>query len=56
MTIRGFDVGDNTCTCPDFKANTLGTCKHIEAVLETLRERFPTHIQHKKAVVTRPEI
>ena len=33
--VRGFEVGDNTCTCPDFKANTLGTCKHIEAVLDT---------------------
>ena len=33
VTVHGFDVGDNTCTCPDFKSNTLGTCKHIEAVV-----------------------
>ncbi len=33
VSIRGFDVGDNTCECPDFRTNTLGTCKHIEAVL-----------------------
>src|SRR5580698_8722262 len=56
VSIRGFDVGDNTCTCPDFKANTLGTCKHIEAVIDQLQIDLPLHLQKKKAVVTRPEI
>ena len=37
VTVRGFDTGDNACTCPDFKSNTLGTCKHIEAVLDQLQ-------------------
>ena len=37
VSIRGFDVGDNTCECPDFRTNTLGTCKHIEGVLAALR-------------------
>jgi len=54
--IRGFDVGDNTCSCPDFKANTLGTCKHIEAVLETLKDELPPHLQKKKAIISRPEV
>ena len=54
--VRGFDLGDNTCTCPDYKANTLGTCKHIEAVLDTLQADAPAHLQKKKAAVTRPEI
>ena len=56
VQIRGFDTGDNSCSCPDFKSNTLGTCKHVEAVLETLRDDLPAHTQKKKAVVTRPEI
>ena len=56
VAVRGFDVGDNACTCPDFKANTLGTCKHIEAVLEHLREDLPPHLRQKKATVTRPEV
>jgi SNF2 family DNA or RNA helicase len=56
VTVRGFDTGDNTCTCPDFKSNTLGTCKHILAVLETLKPDLPSHVQKKKAVVVRPEI
>src|SRR6476469_81723 len=54
--VRGFDVGDNTCSCPDFKANTLGTCKHIEAVLESLKDEAPPHVRQRKAAVTRPEV
>jgi len=56
VTVRGFDTGDNACTCPDFKSNTLGTCKHILAVLETLKEDLPAQLQKKKAVIVRPEI
>jgi hypothetical protein len=56
VTVHGFEVGDNACTCPDFKANTLGTCKHIEAVLESLKDELPTHLQKKKATFTRPEV
>src|SRR5437764_6139289 len=56
VAVRGFEVGDNTCTCPDFKANTLGTCKHIEAVLASLEDEVPPHVRQRKAAVTRPEI
>lgn len=56
VSIRGFDVGDNTCECPDFRANTLGTCKHIEAVLASLAADAPPQVRRKKAAVTRPEI
>jgi len=56
VSVRGFDVGDNSCTCPDYKANTLGTCKHIEAVLDGLKDELPPNLQKKKAVVTRPEV
>jgi len=56
VAVRGFDVGDNTCTCPDFKSNTLGTCKHVEAVLDHLKDDLPAHLQKKKAPVTRTEI
>jgi SNF2-related domain/Helicase conserved C-terminal domain/SWIM zinc finger len=56
VSVRGFDLGDNSCTCPDFKSNTLGTCKHIEAVLEELKDDLPANLQKKKATVTRPEV
>ena len=30
----------NTCTCPDYLTNTIGTCKHIEGVLARLRKEY----------------
>src|SRR5262249_28644694 len=56
VSIRGFEVGDNTCECPDFRTNTLGTCKHIEAVLAVLRDQAPAQVRQRKAAITRPEI
>jgi superfamily II DNA/RNA helicase len=56
VAVRGFELGDNTCTCPDFKSNTLGTCKHVEAVIDHLKDDLPAHLHKKKAPVTRPEI
>src|SRR5215213_810013 len=55
VTVRGFDTGDNACTCPDFKSNTLGTCKHIEAVLDRLQSDGEA-VKRRKATVTRPEV
>jgi SNF2 family DNA or RNA helicase len=56
VSIRGFDVGDNTCDCPDFRTNTLGTCKHIEAVLTALKDETPPQLRRRKAAITQPEI
>jgi superfamily II DNA or RNA helicase len=36
VTVRGTGSRDNTCSCPDFATNTLGTCKHVEFVLARL--------------------
>jgi len=36
VLIRSTTERLNTCTCPDFAVNLLGTCKHIEAVLHRL--------------------
>src|SRR5262249_19249811 len=56
VSIRGFDVGDNACDCPDFRANTPGPGKHIEAVLDALKNQLPPSLQRKKAAITHPEI
>ena len=37
VAIRNPEMGNNFCSCPDFKINMLGTCKHIEYVLYKLR-------------------
>jgi superfamily II DNA or RNA helicase len=39
VTIRGIHPGDNSCTCPDFRTNALGTCKHIEYALARISRR-----------------
>ncbi len=39
VTIRSLSKRSNVCNCQDFAINQLGTCKHIEAVLHTIRKR-----------------
>jgi superfamily II DNA or RNA helicase len=56
VSVRGFEVGDNACTCPDYRTNTLGTCKHVEAVLAALRDQTPAPLRRRKATVTQPEV
>jgi superfamily II DNA or RNA helicase len=46
IALRGPGLFENYCSCPDFAVNTLGTCKHVEAVLRRLRQR------HRKALET----
>ena len=46
VAVRGMGQFENYCSCPDFAVNTLGTCKHIEAMLLQLRKR------HRKAFET----
>src|SRR6516225_10021891 len=38
--MRGPGLFENYCSCPDFAVNTLGTCKHIEALLLRLGKRY----------------
>src|SRR6202049_1560135 len=39
VAVRGPGLFENYCSCPDFAVNTLGTCKHIEAMLLQWRLR-----------------
>lgn len=40
VALRGLDRGPSYCSCPDFRTNTLGTCKHILHVLAKVKKRF----------------
>src|SRR5467141_4460983 len=40
VAVRGHELGESYCSCPDFRTNTLGTCKHILHVLAKLKRRF----------------
>ena len=41
VAFRGFEPGDSYCSCPDFKTNTLGTCKHVIKVAGLVKKKFP---------------
>lgn len=41
VALRGFEPGESFCTCPDFRTNHLGTCKHILNVQTKVKRRFP---------------
>jgi len=45
VAMRGRELFENYCSCPDFSVNTLGTCKHIEAMLARLRQRHRTTLE-----------
>ena len=41
VALRGLEAGESFCTCPDFRTNHLGTCKHILQVQTKVQKRFP---------------
>ncbi|HEV8060113.1 MAG TPA: DEAD/DEAH box helicase [Gemmataceae bacterium] len=40
VSLRGLENGDSYCSCPDFRTNTLGVCKHILKVTQKVKRRF----------------
>lgn len=40
VAVRGLGDGHSYCTCPDFRTNRLGTCKHIFNVQTKIKKRF----------------
>jgi hypothetical protein len=46
VALRGWERGESYCTCPDFRKNTLGTCKHILHTLEKVRKRFSKSVKN----------
>lgn len=40
VALRGWQRGESFCSCPDFRKNTLGTCKHIIFTIEKARLLF----------------
>ena len=44
VALRGWERGQSYCSCPDFRKNTLGLCKHILNVERKVRRRFPAEV------------
>lgn len=40
VALRGVEPGVSYCSCPDFRTNTLGTCKHVMHVLKKVKRSF----------------
>lgn len=40
VALRGLEPGESYCSCPDFRTNTLGTCKHILHTIDKVRRRL----------------
>lgn len=68
VTIRDLRERRNTCTCPDYRTNLVGTCKHIEGVLAELHRTYrdaldeladarppstPIYLHYERAVTVR---
>jgi superfamily II DNA or RNA helicase len=51
ISLLGDQAGEAYCSCPDFRTNHLGTCKHIMYALERVRARFK-----KRDLQSRPRI
>src|SRR5581483_10261604 len=49
-------VFENYCSCPDFAVNTLGTCKHVEALLLRLGKRYGRALENKRYARSRASI
>ncbi|MFN0128085.1 MAG: DEAD/DEAH box helicase [Verrucomicrobiales bacterium] len=50
VALRGLDRGQAYCSCPDFRKNRLGLCKHVIKVQESARKRFEAKTLAKPAV------
>ncbi len=48
VALRGWERGDSYCSCPDFRKNTLGTCKHIIRVQHEARKRFGGGVSNRR--------
>ncbi len=40
VALRGTEPGISYCSCPDYRTNHLGTCKHILHTLKKVQQRF----------------
>ena len=56
VALRGEQRGESYCSCPDFRVNTLGTCKHILYALQRVKSRFSRSNWHASSAraVRRP--
>lgn len=45
VALRGWERGESFCSCPDYRKNTLGTCKHILHTIEKVNKKFKKSVR-----------
>lgn len=56
VEIRSLSDFRNSCTCPDYSVNSLGTCKHIEGVLAHIQKNRARLVNDDKNNAASPRI
>ena len=51
VALRGWEQGESYCSCPDFRKNTLGTCKHIIHALDKVGKKFNRSVKETPAAI-----
>jgi len=51
LALRGWEPGESYCSCPDFRKNTLGTCKHLLYALAAVRRKFKKEVRNTPAEI-----
>jgi len=46
VALRGWERGESFCSCPDYRKNTLGTCKHILHALDKVKNLFNKSVKN----------
>jgi superfamily II DNA or RNA helicase len=54
--LRGRHDGPHSCDCPDFEANRLHSCKHVERVRSNLRNGLPSLPPAWRQAAARPSV
>lgn len=52
VALRGWERGESYCSCPDYRKNTLGSCKHIFFAIARLKDKFGSSVPHTPYQVT----
>jgi superfamily II DNA or RNA helicase len=56
VSLLGSEPGEAYCSCPDFRTNRLGTCKHIMFALDKVAARFSARDRAQKPRVRRTSL
>ena len=51
IALRGWEPGESYCSCPDFRKNTLGTCKQIIYALDRVGKKFKKAVRETSAEI-----